>query len=162
MGLSIYDIDQSILALVDPETGEIADYEALEALQMERDGKIENLALWIKDLKAEATAIRNEEKALAERRRSVENRAARLTEYLGYVLNGDKFKTGKVAISYRRSTSVTVYDGFVEWAQSHPEGEAYLRYSEPDVNKTALKEALAAGAEIPLAELTESQNIQIK
>lgn len=161
MGMSIYDIDQSLLALVDPETGEIADYETFASLLMDREQKVENIALWIKDLKAEAEAIRNEEKNLAERRRSVQNRATRLTEYLATALNGEKFKTGKVAISYRKSTSVDVYDGFVEWAEENGGGR-YLRYSDPDPDKSAIKAALEAGERLPFAELVTSNNIQIK
>lgn len=160
MGMSIYDIDQSILALVDPETGEIADYEAFDSLMMERDQKVENIALWIKDLKAEAAAIREEEKNLAERRRSVENRQKRLTEYLTFALNGEKFKTSKVSISYRSSKSVTVMDGFIDWAMKN--GDQYLRYSEPDPDKTAIKAALEAGETLPFAEITENTNVVIK
>ena len=32
--MNIYEIEQAILNLVDPETGEIADFEALDALSM--------------------------------------------------------------------------------------------------------------------------------
>lgn len=160
MGMSIYDIDQNILALVDPETGEVADYEAFDSLMMERDQKVENIALWIKDLKAEAAAIREEEKNLAERRRAAENRAKRLTEYLATALNGEKFKSPRVAVSYRSSKSVTVMDGFVDWAMKN--GDQYLRYSEPDPDKTAIKAALEAGETLPFAEITENTNVVIK
>jgi hypothetical protein len=58
--MTLYEIDDAILACVDPETGEIINPEALTALQMEREKKLENVALWVKDLKAEAEAIGNE------------------------------------------------------------------------------------------------------
>ena len=45
--MTLYEIDQSIIGLMN-EDGEIADLDAFEALQMERDEKIENIALWIK------------------------------------------------------------------------------------------------------------------
>ena len=67
--MNIYEIEQAITDLVDPETGEITDFEALDALSMARDEKIENVALWTKNLNAEAKAIREEEKALAEYQR---------------------------------------------------------------------------------------------
>ena len=41
---SIYEIDQAIMACVDPETGEILDMEALEQLQIDRTQKAENVA----------------------------------------------------------------------------------------------------------------------
>ena len=62
--MTIYEIDSRIAELLDPDTGELLDYEAFAALQMEREAKIENMALWYKDLSAEAKAIRDEEKAL--------------------------------------------------------------------------------------------------
>ena len=58
--MNIYQIDQEILNLVDPETGEIMDWEAFDALQMAREAKIENVACWYKNLVAEAAAIRQE------------------------------------------------------------------------------------------------------
>ena len=62
--MTIYEIDNRIAELVDPETGELLDYEAFAELAMEREAKIENMALWYKDLTAEAKAIREEERAL--------------------------------------------------------------------------------------------------
>ena len=110
MSMSIYEIEQSIMALVDPETGEITDFEALDNLTIARDEKIENIAMWIKNLTAEGKAIRDEEKSLAERRRTAENKAESLEKYLEQTLNGDKFSTAKVAISYRKSTAVNIAD----------------------------------------------------
>lgn len=52
MSMSIYDIDAAIVSLIDAETGEVSDEEAFDALQMERDKKVENIGLWYKDLQA--------------------------------------------------------------------------------------------------------------
>mgnify|MGYP000917782718 FL=1 len=65
--MNIYEIDNAMFSLIDEETGEIKGYEAFEELQMQREEKIENVALWYKNLIAESKAIREEEKALAER-----------------------------------------------------------------------------------------------
>ena len=43
---ALYDIDAAILDCVDQETGEILDPEKLDALQMEREQKLEGVALW--------------------------------------------------------------------------------------------------------------------
>lgn len=40
--------------------------------------------------------------------------------------------------------------------------EDFLRYKEPEINKTAVKEALKAGEKIPGAELGRTQSIIIK
>ena len=58
--MKLYEIDKAILECVDQETGEIIDTEKLSDLQMQKDTKVENIALWIKDLLAEADAIKNE------------------------------------------------------------------------------------------------------
>ena len=117
--MNIYEIDNAMFFLVDEETGEIKDYEAFEEMQMVPEEKIENTALWYKNLIAESKAIREEEKALAERRKSLENKAEQLKTYINRVLQGNKFATPKVAISYRKSTAVEVDDEFIDYAMKN-------------------------------------------
>ena len=100
---TLYEIDTDILNCVDEETGEILDFEKLNALQMEREAKIEGVALYIKQLKAEAALIREEEKALAERRKKKEKLSAGYENWLESILNGQAFETPKVALSWRSS-----------------------------------------------------------
>ena len=76
--MTIFDIDEAILNLVDEETGEVVDIEALEALEMERDRKVSNIACWIKQLDAEAEAIKAEKKKLADRQTAKENKSKAL------------------------------------------------------------------------------------
>ena len=93
--MTIYEINEGILNCIDPETGEIIDIDKLNELELERDAKIENVACWIKELKAEAEAIKAEKLALAERQRVAENKAESLKKWLAYALQGEKFKTAK-------------------------------------------------------------------
>ncbi len=160
MSLSIYEINQAILNLVDEETGELTDIEAFESLQMAKDEKIENLCLWIKDLNAEAKAIKEEKDNLAKRQKTVENKMASVKAFLTTVLCGEKFKTPKVVVSYRKSEKVTVSEGFLEWAKANaPE---LLTCKEPEASLTAIKEAINSGREIPFAEIVSNSSIQIK
>ena len=159
MSMSIYEIEQSIMALVDPETGEITDFEALDNLTIARDEKIENIAMWIKNLTAEGKAIRDEEKSLAERRRTAENKAESLEKYLEQTLSGEKFSTAKVAISYRKSTAVNIADEETFAKTACP---TYLVYQPAKIDRKAIAEALKAGAVIEGAELVERNNMQIK
>ena len=55
--MTLYEIDQKLLDCIDLETGEILNEERLNELQMERNEKLEKVALWIKELKAEAETI---------------------------------------------------------------------------------------------------------
>lgn len=153
--MNLYEIDSAIMDCVDMETGEIIDMEALEDLQMERDQKIEGIGCWIKNLLADAKALKEEKDNLAARQKAAENKAASLKTFLSRYLNGEKFKTAKVAISYRKSDSVDITEGAVI-------PEEYLKYSEPTPDKIGLKAALKAGEEFPGISIVTSSNIQIK
>ena len=138
--MTIYEIDNEIMNCVDMETGEVIDTDKLNDLQMERDAKIENVALWIKELKAEAEAIKNEKYALADRQRVAENKAESLKNWLAYALNGEKFKTAKCSVSYRNSESVEVTEeGLEALMRDH---EDLLTYKTLEPNKKAIKDAI--------------------
>lgn len=62
--MNLYEIDQAILACIDPETGELIDEAALVSLQMERADKIRNVALWVKNLNASVVALKAERDAI--------------------------------------------------------------------------------------------------
>lgn len=158
--MNIYEIDNAMFSLIDEETGEIKDYEAFEELQMQREEKIENTALWYKNLIAESKAIREEEKALAERRKSLENKAENLKNFINRTLDGNKFSTSKVAISYRKSTAVEVDDEFIDYAMKN--NNDLLTFKRPEPNKTVIKGMLQGGFDIPHAELVERNNMSIK
>lgn len=161
--MNLYEIDAAITALVDPETGEIADLTKLEELSMARDQKLENVACWYKNLTAEAQAIKNEEKALEDRRRAAERKADSLKRYLENALNGEKFQTPKCAINFRHTTSVKIEDegAFIEWAERVGRRD-YLKYSAPVPNKTEIGKSLKLGIEIPGAGLSEGLSIGVK
>ena len=158
--MNIYEIDNAMFSLIDEETGEIKDYEAFEELQMQKEEKIENTALWYKNLVAESKAIREEEKALAERRKSLENKAENLKNFINRTLDGNKFSTSKVAISYRKSTAVEVDDEFIDYAMKNKND--LLTFKRPEPNKTVIKGMLQGGFDIPHAELVERNNMSIK
>lgn len=153
---SLYDIDSRILNLTDKETGEILDEQAFEALQMERNEKLENIALWIKNLTSESEALKAEEKAFNERRKAAENKAESLKRYLDNALNGQKFNTTKVAISYRKSTAVEVDETKLsaKWLREVP--ASYV------VDKIEITKALKAGELVDGATLIEKNNLSIK
>ena len=162
---NIYEIDREIERIladsVDPETGEVTiDTDALDALQMARDEKVENLALYEKNMNALIKSMKEEEANLAKRRKAMENKRERLNNYLTSVLNGAKFTTARVAVTFRRSSSTDIAPGFVEWAKT--QRPDLLRYKEPEADKTAVGKALADGADIPFASIKESVSLSIK
>lgn len=161
--MNIYEIDSAIMALVDEETGEILDIEALEQLQMERDQKLENVACWHKNLVAEAAAIRQEELNLAKRRQAIENRAERLKKYLSDVLGGQKFQTAKCAVSFRKTTKVELSEPAlaIAWAQANGHGNI-VTYKAPEISKSGLAVLLKEGNEIPGCELVNGLSVGVK
>lgn len=162
--MTLYEIDeeiQELLSEVDPETGElITDYAVLDALLMEREAKIENIVLFIKNLSSDVRELKAEEAALAERRDKAEKKAERLREYVSHALGGEKFQTPRCCVSFRKSTALELGEGFTEWAKEH--ANTLLRYKEPEPDKTAIKAALAGGAEIPDAKLVQNTTMTIK
>lgn len=162
--MTLYEIDeeiQELLSEVDPETGElITDYVALDALLMEREAKIENIVLFIKNLSSDVRELKAEEAALAERRKKAEKKAERLREYVSHALGGERFQTPRCCVSFRKSTALELGEGFTEWAKEH--ADTLLRYKEPEPDKTAIKAALAGGAEIPNAKLVQNTTMTIK
>ena len=158
--MKLYEIDNAILDCIDLETGEVIDTEKLDALQIERGAKIENVACWIKDLRAENEAIKSEKQKLDSRRKVNENKIESLMGWLNYALNGTKFKTGKCAISFRTSESVEVTEEGLEALMK--EHDELLTYKAPEPNKTAIKQALKDGLTVAGVELVRNTNVIIK
>ena len=160
---SLYEIEQSILDCIDTETGEIIDAEKLNELVMQREVKIENVALWVKNLLSDADALEAEKDAFAEREKAAKNKALKLKQWLSTALNGQKFSTSKVQISFRTSEAVEIADEkkFVDWAWDNNRDDL-LSYDDPTPNKTAIKQFLKSGGNLNGISLTTNQNIQIK
>lgn len=168
--MNLYELDNSIIELldkgynlscVDMETGEIDFHKAsqyLDELNIERKTKLENIALFIKNLESEAEAIKQEEQNLAARRKAKEKKADQLREYIkNSMLMFDelKFETPKVAMSFRTSKVVEINEKILsrEWCKEKVE------YT-PD--KKAIKEAIEKGETILGAYLQENKNLLIK
>lgn len=152
---NLYEIDERITALIDEETGEINNFEEFERLQLDRDSKLENIALLVKNLKADAEMYKAEKAAFAEKQQRAEKNAERWKTYLTEALSGQKFKTARVDCSFRASESVNIMD--ISQLPSE-----YLKYAEPTADKVALKAAIKSGKEISGAEIVSNSNLIIK
>lgn len=161
--MTIREIDEAITNLIDPETGEILDVAAFDALQMERKQKAENMALWVLELADESQQIKAEIDRLKGRKESAERKIKSLKEYIPYVLRGEKLKTPLVSVSYRTSEAVDVADekAFVDWAQQNNRDDL-LRYKEPEIAKSELKEAIKNGLNAPGVQIKANTSIIIK
>lgn len=153
--MNLYEIDSAILECVDIETGEVFDADRFEELSMTRDAKVENICLWIKNLKAEAEALKAEKDAFAQRQKAAENKMESLKRYISGYLEGTAFESAKVKVSFRKSESLEI-------SEDAAIPEQYLKYKAPDVDKVELKKAVKAGLQLAGVSIVESQNIQIK
>lgn len=163
--MKLYEVSQEIAncvrlsdsEAVDITTGEVINIDYLEQLEMEKDKKIENIIKFYKNCLADAKAYKEEYQRLQKLSKTAENKAEQLKAYLGFCLNGEKFRSedGLHQVSFRRSESVDVID-----VKALPEN--YLRYKDPEPDKTAIKEVLKSGVAVPGAVLVEKQNVSIK
>lgn len=140
----------------DEETGEMLNAHDLDELNIEKDKKIENVCLYIKNLLADAEAYKREKDSFAEKQRRAEKKAEGLKEYVAYCLQGEAFKSDRVDVGYRKSVVVQVPDDYTKV------DDDYLKYKEPTIDKDKIKRALKSGVEIEGCSLVEKQNIQIK
>ena len=160
--MNLYEINSQIMAAfeaaVDMETGEIINeeaYEALNGLQMERGEKIEGILLWIKNLTADANALKREKQAFADRQAAAERKAESLKRYVADALAGEKFQTERVSVTWRKSEAAE-FTGNI--ALLPP---PCIRVK-TEVSLEELKRKLKEGAIIPGARLVVRNNIQIK
>ena len=160
--MTLWQIDERINKIlendfyIDEETGEVFLTEDLDKLDVERTEKIENVALYVKNLKYEAEAIKSEIDNLKSRAEIKNKKAEKLRGYLDKVLCGEKLETPKVALSYRKSTAVKI-----ENEELLPDEFMTIKIDKKP-NKVAIAKLLKNGETITGCELIEKQNLQIK
>lgn len=170
--MKLYEVNRAIEELAlkldpDPETGEVTATEdilnELDTLQMERSRILEYLAKLVLNCRAEATSIKAEEKRLAERRHSLEDRDARLMQILDRECAGQKTDCGVATVNYRATSRVDVSDSrkAISWLKRHKYTDCY-RTPEPEVNKTDIKKLLSAGKKIPGVTLVQDKSCSLK
>lgn len=132
----------------------------LNCLNLERDEKLEQLCLWIKNLRAEAEMVKAEAKNLTDRAKKLTNKADNLERYVAGNLDGKPFKTSKVNVTWRKSESVSIPDESVV-----PDRFMNIEVVRKPVKaniKKYLQEAEANGEEVVWAKLEKKNNIGIK
>ncbi|WP_444340390.1 siphovirus Gp157 family protein [Phascolarctobacterium succinatutens] len=161
---NIYELKDQIKAciqldeehVVDTEDGEILNLQQFEALQMERDAKVEGLACYIKNKLADAEAIYAEIDVLSQRAAIMKKEAERCKAYLAGALYGEKFETPRCKISWRKSEICNVLS-----LEAIPDEYKRTKVT-VDADKTAIKKAIKSGMEIPGAEVIQKLNMTLK
>lgn len=173
--MNLFDIDEKLYNLIenaiDVETGELYETQkeldkAIDECGIELEKKIENIGCFIKNLEADAKALKEEEANLKHRREVAEKKIESLKKYLnGYLMavypnDADrakwKFNTPKVVMGFRKSTTVEVPD--IDKLDKN-----FLRVkTEVSADKTAIKDAIKNGKIVDGAFLQDNVNLSIK
>lgn len=149
--------------LIDEETGELMTIEqALDQLHMMKTEKVENIALFIRNLDAESVALKAEEERFAKRRKAAEAKSERLRAYLLSALTKEdgtteKVKTTRVNVSVRLSGPSVVFTD-----ESLLPMEFKIQKIEVKPDKASIKEVLSRGIEVPGAKLERGRSVIIK
>lgn len=144
----------------DHDAQTIAD--TIEAESYPLEVKAQSVAYAIRNLDSLAAQIKEAEKQMADRRKSVENQAARLREYLLRCMelaNVQRIDCAHFGIAVRANpASVEIFEPAMI-------PQEFMRQPEPPPaapDKTAIKEALKAGKDVPGAVLVQAKRVEIK
>ena len=141
-------------------------FDSLTALEGEFNEKAKNVAVYIKNLTAEVNAIKAEEKRLKSRRVSAENQVERMKKYLlnsMQAIGVKKISMPRARITLRLNAESVVVENekaLIDWAMRHD--ETILKYQEPELKKTDIKELLRMGEKIPFARLERKESVMLK
>ena len=163
--MKLYEIAAELEAVVEDngqyvnqDTGEVLNKDALDALALDFDEKVENCLLYIKNKQAEAEMIKAEIKKLESRGITCENKASWMNNYVAInLLKGAKFSTAKVTVKYTKSKSASpVFD----WEKLTPD-EYWKETNERTIDKALIRKDLLAGKTIPGWELNVKTNLKV-
>ena len=172
MKTTLYEISdryRGFMELVD--SGEIEDMQAitdtLEAIQMEFDQKVDNIACLFKSLSAEADMIEAEAKRQLERAKYKRNVCDRLKAYVAGCMQSigqEKFENERNKVSFSNSKSLDITDEEALYASLAADDRLDLVriVTERKFDKTAIKKAISGGAAFDGAVVQEHKNLQIK
>lgn len=154
-----YRADADRLAELDLDEQTLAD--TLEAIGGALEEKATNVAFVARNLEALASSIKDAEAQMSSRRKALERRAASLREYILRCMRDagvQRLEGPYLRLTVRANpAAVDVFDASQLPAE-------YMRRPEPPPpapDKTAIKDALRAGRDVPGARLTQSQRLDI-
>jgi hypothetical protein len=136
--------------------------DTLEGMSGELEVKATNTAMLVRNLEAGAAAIKDAEATMAARRKALENRAARIRDYLlanMMVAGIQKIECPYFKLAVRENPpAVEVYEPGLIPAQFMKQPEP----PPPSPDKAAIKDALKDGQDVPGCKLTRGVRLEIK
>lgn len=169
---NIYELTGTMLTLMDhlydEDINEDDLLRACEEVELAIEDKADGYAKILKNMDADIKSIQAEERRLKERRQALEHRQAQLKYNLESSMRAigkTKFKTNLFSFGIQKNPAkveITDSKAFVKWCQENERGEL-LNYKEPEINKTALKEAILKDGEvIDGAEVVQTEGLRIR
>ena len=163
---NLYEITQdymTILAMMeDPELDPQTLADTMEAVEGELEVKAENYAKVIRNLEGDIAAIKGEVERLSAKKKTLENNIKNMKSALMMAMETTgktKFKTELFSFGIRKNAPAVVMDE--PYIENVP--ERFLKYSEPTINKSAIKEAIQSGEDLEgIAHLEQSTSLTIK
>lgn len=172
MNQSLYELTGDFLSLMDMLYDEDVDeesfLEACEAIEMQIEDKADGYAKIIKSIDADVAGIDAELKRLGSRKAGLKNRQKQLKENLEGTMKAmgkTKFRTGLFSFGIQKNPpSVKVEDepAFIAYCQRNGR-EVFLKYRDPEINKTELKNAILKNGEaIDGVEVAQGESLRIR
>ena len=157
---SLYDLTQDfkqVQSLID-EGGEGLQ-DTLDSINLAIEDKLENIGKVIRNLDGEMEMLKNEETRLADKRKALEANKNRLRMYVEdqlAITGKDKAKAGLFTFAMQNNApSLKVVD-------ENKIPKDYFIPSDPKLDKTAIKNAIKDGDDIPGAELVRGRSLRIR
>jgi hypothetical protein len=160
MGKNLFNINEDMFRLhlqIEENGGELTQEleEQLIITEHERESKCEGYVSIIGQLKSKSELLKREAKRLLDAARTYDKSVERLEDnLLSSIVQLGNIKTNFVSISTRRNKSVEIADDI----------EIPLQYQRVKIeaNKTAIKEALESGIDVPGATIVEKFSLLIR
>lgn len=157
--MNLYELGDNYRAIQEMDLDEETLRDTLDSIIGEAEPKAENIVKWIKNLKGENIAIKEEETRLKNKRITNENKIKALNLYLEDFLKNSgltRLKTGLFTLSIQNNPpSVEIHDATLIPPQ-------FLIAQMPQIDKTAIKELLKQGVEIPGATLKQTKGLRVR
>lgn len=152
--------DNGVEEVVDKETGEIRPIqEAIEDLNLNKEEKVSNTILYLKNLKLLESGIKDEIKKLKERLEKAEKKRSNLEQYVVLSMGENKkLETPQYTLTVRPSVE-TIAPTKKEDILKLPKCFRVCSYSWK-ADKTAIKKALEEGTEVYGCQLAYKKNLK--
>lgn len=163
---SIYELTADYLQILemmeDPELDPQTLADTMEGVEGELEIKAENYARVMKNLEGDVAALKAEETRLSEKRKTIENNIKRMKQTLQSMMTitgKTKFKTELFSFGIQKNAPSVIIDA----SDINNIPPDFLKFKDPEVDKTKIKEAIQGGADLSgIAHLEQTESLRIR